>query len=340
MHISFFSTKPWEKEHLEKVLGEKMPGTALSFTEEKLDAEHIPIDGSAEVISVFIDAKIDTAVLTHFPNLKLIATRSTGYDHIDLAACAARGVVVSSVPSYGENTVAEFAFALILSLSRKIHQAYSQVRETGSFSFEALQGFDLAGKTLGVIGTGRIGMHTTRMGKGFGMKVVAFDLHPDEKKATDNGFTYVDLDTLLKEADVVSLHVPETTETHHLLSAEKLALMKSTALLINTSRGGIVDTEALARALKEGKLGGAGLDVLEEEGVIRDEADFLFRGHPEGHNLKTIIANHVLIDLPNVIITPHNAFNTREALERILDTTVQNVSAFVSGTPQNVVTTG
>lgn len=339
MRILFFSVKPWEKDYLERVLAEKAPGTTAVFSEDKLDADHLPEDKSPEAISVFVDSVVDAKVLEHFPNLHLIATRSTGYDHIDLATCKARNITVTTVPSYGENTVAEFAFALLLSLSRKIYQAFDQVRETGSFSFEKLQGFDLLGKTLGVVGTGRIGVHTARIGKGFGMNVIGYDPHPDEKKASDNGFRYVDLATLLKEADVVSLHVPETRDTHHLMNAERFSLMKPSALLINTSRGGIVDTEALVTALREGKLGGAGLDVLEEEGVIKDEADFLLHGHPEGHNLKTIIANHVLIDMPNVIITPHNAFNTKEALERILLTTATNIGAFITGNAQNTVKT-
>lgn len=339
MRILFFSVKPWEKEYLEKILAEKASGVVAIFSEDKIDGDHLPEDKNFEAISVFVDSVVDAKVIESFPNLRFISTRSTGFDHIDLVACKARNITVSTVPSYGENTVAEFAFALLLSLSRKIYQAFDQVRETGSFSFEKLQGFDLMGKTLGVVGTGRIGVHTARIGKGFGMSVLGYDPYPDEKKANECGFRYVDLDSLLKEADVISLHVPETPETHHLMNTERFSLMKPSALLINTSRGGVIDTEALVQALREGKIGGAGLDVLEEEGVIKDEADFLLHGHPEGHNLKTIIAGHVLIDMPNVIITPHNAFNTKEALERILLTTATNVGAFVTGNAQNTVKT-
>ena len=271
------------------------------------------------------------------PNLKCIATRSTGFDHVDLAAAAARGVSVSNVPSYGENTVAEFAFALLLTLSRKISQAYERVRETGSFSFEGLEGFDLYGKTLGVIGTGRIGKHSIRIGNGFGMKVLGFDAHPDPKLEKELNFTYDTLEGVLAKSDVVTLHVPYMKETHHLMNEKTFATIKQGAVLINTSRGAVVDTDAMVKALRSGKLGGAGLDVLEEEGIVKDEMKFLVEGHPNAENLKIALENHVLIDLPNVVVTPHNAFNTREGKERILNTTVENIAGFVQGKPVNVI---
>lgn len=314
-----------------------MPGADLWFTEEILSDEHLPKETNFEAISVFVDSAVTKNVLDKLPNLKFIATRSTGYDHIDMAAAKARGITISSVPSYGENTVAEMAFGLLLTLSRKIYEGFDRIRETGNWSVEGLQGFDLRGKTIGVVGTGRIGKHSIAIAKGFGMNVVGFDAHPDQKLAKELGFKYLSIDELLKVSDVVTLHVPYLPETHHLMNKENLAKMKKGAILINTSRGAVVETAALVQALQSGHLGGAGLDVLEEEGVVKDEMDFLVSGKAEGHDWKTIIANHVLVDMPNVVITPHNAFNTKEAIERILDTTIDDISCYINGEVINKV---
>lgn len=336
MKIGFFGIKEWEREYIE-TRKEKLPGAEFVFTEEILSEEHSPVADDFDAISVFVDSSVTAKVLEKLPKLKFIVTRSTGYDHIDLKACKKKDIAVSFVPSYGENTVAEFAFALILSLSRKIYEAYDRIRETGNWSFDGLQGFDLKGKTIGVVGTGKIGRHSINIAKGFGMKVIAYDAFPNEEMAKELEFEYKTLDDLFKESDVITIHVPYMKETHHLINAERLALMKKTALLINTSRGAVVETEALVCALKDKKIGGAGIDVFEEEGVTKDEMDFLVEGKAEGHNLKTIIANHVLVDMPNVIVTPHNAFNTREALERILDTTIENIDGYLRGKAINLV---
>jgi D-lactate dehydrogenase len=205
------------------------------------------------------------------------------------------------------------------------------VRETGSFSLEGLRGFDLKGKTLGVVGTGRIGKHVVRIANGFEMNVLACDSYPDEKFAKEMGFKYLPLEDVLRASDVVTLHVPYMKETHHLINAKTIKLMKHGAYLVNTSRGAVVETDALVKALQEKQLGGAALDVLEEEGAIKDELNILAFGHPEEHNMKTILEDHVLIDMPNVLITPHNAFNSAEGLTRILDTTVENIAGFVNG---------
>jgi D-lactate dehydrogenase len=336
MKIGFFGVKPWEKEYLEKKL-EAVTELQAVFSENIISSEHLPEETNLEIICVFVDCPISRKLLEQMPQLKFVATRSTGFDHIDLVACKECGITVSSVPSYGENTVAEFAFGLILSLSRKIAASWDQVRETGSFNLENLQGFDLKGKTLGVIGTGKIGCHLIKMANGFDMNVIAYDPHPREELAKTLNFSYLSLEDVFKTSDIITLHVPYMPETHHLLNDKNIGLMKRGAYVVNTSRGGVIDTEALVRNLKSGQLGGAGLDVLEEEGVIKDELDFLSNGRPEDHNLKTIIANHVLIDFPNVIITPHNAFNSREALQRILDTTVENIKGFLENKPVNLV---
>lgn len=335
--IAFFGAKPWEEEYLSSKLRALVPDLALVFIPEILSKEHLPTDRSFPLCSVFVDSAVDRPVIEALANLKFVATRSTGYDHIDLAAVSERNIVVSSVPSYGENTVAEYAFALLLTLSRKIYDGAHRVREETRFSFEGLQGFDLKGKTIGVLGTGRIGKHAIRIANGFDMRVVAYDPFPNEILPQELGFKYMSFEEVLKTSDIITVHVPYSKETHHLLNEKTIALMKPGSYLINTSRGGVVDTPALAVALKAGRLGGAGLDVLEEEGVIKDELDFIVHGHPEEHSLKTILADHVLMDLPNVVVTPHNAFNTKEALTRILDTTIENIVGFIKGKPVNVV---
>lgn len=336
MKIAFFRLEEWEKEYIKNhEVFKKLKAEAVFF-DEALDKDHIPQDTDAEVISIFINSKIDKAVLNAFANLKFIATRSTGYDHIDLKACVKRGVQVSTVPSYGEDTVAEYTFGLILALVRKIYQGYDQIRETGSFSREGLRGMDLKNKTLGVIGTGRIGRNVVRIAKGFGMQVLACDTHPDEEFARETNMRYCDPEKALREGDIVTLHVPYTKETHHLINGKNIWRMKKGAYLINTSRGGIVETQALIEALKDGHLAGAALDVLEEEGAIQDELEFFLEGRMEEHDLKTVLANHILVDMPNVIVTPHNAFNTWEALQRIVDATLANISGFAQGKPLNL----
>ncbi len=337
MKIGFFRYESWEKTYVSShPLAAKLSGR-FDFVDHIIDENHLPQTNDFEVISVFVDSKIDRKVLDHLPNLKLIATRSTGFDHIDLALCKERGISVTNVPGYGENTVAEYAFALILCLSRKIFASYHRVKEDGSFNLEGLRGFDLAGKTLGVIGTGRIGKHVIKMAKGFEMKVVAFDSFPDTKASSELGFIYLPFDQVLAQSDIVTLHVPSLPETEHLINKESLKKFKRGAYLINTSRGVVVETESLVEALQSGQLAGAGLDVIEEEGVVHDELNSFVRHQLDGHNLKTVIANHILIDMPNVIITPHNAFNTDEALRRIIDTNLQNIADFMSGNPKNLV---
>jgi len=335
MGILFFETESWEEDYLRSKLG--VIAAQVFFTHEKLNSDHSFENRSVEAISVFVGSQVDKTVLDQFPELKFLTTRSTGYDHIDLEECHRRNIIVATVPTYGENTVAEHAFGLLLSLSHKIYEGFNRIRETGTFSCEGLQGFDLKGKTLGVVGTGHIGRHVIRMAKGFEMEVIAYDPKPDQQYAAEAGFHYVSFSDLLSLSDVLTIHVPYIQATHHLINKGNIYTMKKGAVLINTSRGPIVETEALVEALTKGHLGGAGLDVLEEEGAARDERAFALYGHPSEAALKTALQNHVLFDLPNVIITPHNAFNTREALQRILDTTIENIKAFQSGMPKNTV---
>lgn len=290
----------------------------------------------AEVISCFIYSDLSAAVLEKFTKLKMIATRSTGFDHIDLEYCKKRGITVSNVPFYGENTVAEHVFALLLSLSRHIPEAARRTRE-GDFSFKGLEGFDLNRKTMGIIGMGSIGQHVARMAKGFGMDVLAFDMKPDPKLAQTQGFSYVDMKELLRSSDVITLHVPGGAGTSHLLSEAEFALMKDGVVIINTARGSVVDPKALLHALYDGKVRAAGLDVLPEEPLIREEAELLRTQKLQHRELESLVVDHALTHHKNVIVTPHSAFYTKEAVERILITTHDNIAAFADSRPQNTV---
>ena len=327
--------KEWEQEYVRNAL--KDSAGELTFYDGQLKPDNLPPQSDFDIVSIFVDSVVSKMTLDNFPNLKGVVTRSTGYDHVDLKECEARNIIVSSVPSYGENTVAEFAFALILALSRKVYAAVDNFRETGKYSFEGLMGVDLKGKTIGVIGTGRIGKYSIKIAKGFDMNVVGYDAFPNEAMAKELGFSYMPFEEVLKVSDVVTIHVPFLPETEHMFNEKTIPSMKKGAILVNTARGAVVKTSALVEALQSGHLSGAGLDVIEEEGVLKDEMGFVLHGDSEGHDMKTMIANHVLSDMPNVLLTPHAAFNTKEALIRILDTSVEDIKGIVSGTPVNVV---
>lgn len=323
MKITFFEVAGWEKRYLKR----RLQGHDFQFYSETLTPDNVAKVKDTEILSTFIYSTIDQWVLEQFPELKLITTRSTGLDHIDLTECKQRQIAVCNVPSYGENTVAEHTFALILSLSRNLHKA-SVKRLIGDFSIEDLKGFDLRGKTLGVVGPGRIGLHVIRIAKGFGMNILAYAVHRNELLAEVLGFSYVPLEQLLRESHIVTLHVPYNEGTHHLIDRDKLRLMRKGSYLINTARGAIVDTEALIEALDE-NLAGAGLDVLDGEEFIKEETAVLCECN-KAEVLSVIAKNDILLRKRNVVYTPHIAFDTQEALERILETTVQNIVNFIS----------
>lgn len=328
--IAFFETNEWEKEFLRKsVLAQ---GNELLFFPEELSEKHLPKIKSCEILSVFIYSKVTSAVIAQMPQLKFVATRSTGYDHIDVEACKQKNIAVSNVPFYGENTVAEHTFALILSLSRNVHKAYVKTIK-GDFSWEGLKGFDLKGKTLGVIGAGHIGLHVIRMARGFDMKVLAYDVMKNHFLEEVLGFRYADLDFVLQNSDIISLHAPYNPKTHHLINRENIRKIKKGALLINTARGALVDTHALVQALDEGILAGAGLDALEGEDLIKEEKQILSHQFDQ-EKLETLLKNHILIQRDNVVITPHIGFYSQEALQRILETSIENVRSFLS---QNII---
>lgn len=331
--IVFFELEGWE----EKMIRDSLPGEDITVSKDKLTQLSLPAAKDFDALSVFVDSRVDKAVLDYFPNLKCVATRSTGFDHIDIDACKERGVRVLYVPGYGDNTVAEFAFGLILNLTRKMYQGVDQIKETGSFSLVGLRGTDIKGKTIGIIGTGRIGKEMIKIAKGFGMSVLAYDPYPNQEFAKEMNFAYNTLDSVLGNSDIISLHCPYNEKTHHLINEGNVNKIKRGAYLINTARGAVVETEALVQALNSGILGGAGLDVLEEEGETKDELHILALGHPQEDELKNMIRNHMLMKMPNVLITPHNAFNSQEALERILRTTLENIKAYIGGTIINEV---
>ena len=322
-----------ESTHLSEVLADDVGLEAMAGTLDEILSKGVFED--VEVLMPFIHSEVGRKQLEAMPNLRLIATRSTGYDHIDLEAATGRGIAVSNVPAYGENTVAEHTFALLLSLSRKVHHAWTRTQR-GDYSSEGLRGFDLYGKTLGVIGAGAIGLHVIRIAKGFGMKVLAYDVNQYQLLADVMDFRYADLDELLEESDVVTLHAPAIPATHHLINKETLSRMKQGALLINTARGSLVDTAALAEALDAGHLGGAGLDVFEGEELVQHEDELLYQAGAED-KLKILVRAHSLQRRPDVVITPHIGFNSKEALLRILDITAENVHAFLGGEPKNLV---
>ena len=279
-----------------------------------------------DVISIFVSCKASKENLEQFPNVKLVAVRSTGFDNVDLDYCKEKNIVVSTVPAYGSHTVAEYAFALLLQISRKVSQA-TWITKNNNFELTDLRGFDLNEKTIGVVGTGKIGANAARIAKGFNMHILAYDVFKNEELAEGLGFQYVELEHLLESSDIVSLHAPLTPDTHHLINSGNIFRMKKGAILINTARGGLLETKALLEAMKQNHLTAAGLDVLEEEKQLHGL---------EPENETTQYAKE-LITLPNVHYSAHVAFYTKEAEHNIMETTRDNIEKFAADTPQNNV---
>lgn len=296
--------------------------------------EHTEVDPDTTVLGVFVDSQVTKEIIASMPHLRHIATFSTGFDHIDFSAAKKKKISVSNVPCYGENTVAEHTMALLLSLSRKLYPSIKRVKE-GVYDYHNLQGFDLKGKTVGIIGTGHIGTHVMKMLKGFEVRILAFDAFPNQTLAKEYGFSYESLDTIYKESDIISLHVPLLPSTTHMINMKAVKKMKHGSYLINTARGALVDPEALLFGLEKGIIAGAGLDVLEEELVFKTPDTILTLTDPKAIR-KSLIEN-AIIDHPHTIITPHNAFNSIEAMYRIVDTAVDNIKNFIADSPTNLV---
>ena len=303
------------------------------FRAETLPDADDGADALTQVLCVFIRSPVTRELLQRMPALRLVATRSAGTDHIDLAACRERGIPVVHVPDYGAATVAEHTFALLLAVARHLCEARARALR-GSFSYRGLTGFELEGKVLGVIGYGRIGTHVARIAQGFGMKVLAFDPHPRPEASISLRVDVVGWSELLERSDILSLHLPLTPETRHLLDDAAFARVKPGAVLLNTARGALVDEDALVRALDRGTVSAAGLDVLEHEGGATPEAPMGCAGLGCDRGWG---ATHPLLRHPRVLATPHVGFNTREAVARILHETVDNIAAWQSGQPQHRV---
>jgi D-lactate dehydrogenase len=322
MKLGYFDSQMGDQESLKA----KFPDWDVQVYEESLD-EVVTRDSDFDVISIFVDSKVGADQLKLLAQLKMIAARSAGFDHIDTDVCKQREIRLANVPHYGEHTVAEHTFSLMLALSRKLELSLERT-ERMNFSRAGLTGFDLAGKVLGIIGYGNIGQVVGEIGLGFGMELLVSD--PNYEKT-------ISLEDVLRKSDVVTLHVPFSEKTRHLISRDKLELMKDSAILINTARGGLVDTEALLTALQAGKLAGVGLDVLEEEQDTFERMEFLSRRDKTPAQMAALLNNHELALRDDVVITPHNAFNSVEAINRIFNTTIENIQAWKSGESLNVV---
>jgi len=316
MRIAVFSTKPYDRRFLAAV-GQ---GHRFEWIEARLDEQTARLAEGADVVCLFVNDRANAAALEVLARqgVKLLALRSAGFNHVDLVAAARLSIAVGRVPAYSPEAVAEHAVAMIMALNRRIHRAYARVRE-GNFSLEGLLGFDMRGRTVGVIGTGQIGLAFARIVAGFGCRILGYDPFPSDA-ARAIGIEYRPLKDLLPEADIVSLHCPLTPETRHLIDRRSLALMKPGAMLVNTSRGAMLDTRAVVAALKSGRLGNLALDVYEEE-------EKLFFEDLSG----TVIADDVfarLLTFPNVLITGHQGFFTEEAMLAIARTTIANIENF------------
>ncbi len=309
----------------------------LTFCESGFSADTASLAADASVISVHVTSPVTAELMAKLPHLQHVACRSTGYDNVDLEYARAHKISVSTVPAYGQETVAEYAMLLMLAVSRKLPQAAQSV-QLGVVIPENLTGRDLGGKTLGVIGTGRIGQHVVAIAKGFGMKILAYDPFPQPAVAERLGYEYVELSELLKASDYLTLHAPAIPETHHLLAAPQFELMKPGVIIVNTARGSLIDTPALITALDSGKVAGAGLDVMEGEEYLHLAPELhLLGSHELGEKARHILGIDILQKMPQVLITSHNAYNSAEALERIRQTTVSNIVSWHEGKPQNEV---
>ncbi|MGI9257058.1 MAG: 2-hydroxyacid dehydrogenase [Salinispira sp.] len=328
MNVAVFSTKAWVKEAFDRAHMSKHFN--LHYLEAKLDSTTLSLAREHEAVCVFVNDILDTPVINGLAEagIRTIALRCAGFNNVDLKQAYTRGIHVVRVPAYSPYAVAEHALGLILALNRRYHRAYNRVRE-GNFSIDGLLGYDIHGKTIGVIGTGKIGQVFCRMMKGFGVRILAYDVFPNEELKTE-GVEYVTLKKLYANADIISLHCPFNRETFHMINDHAIQEMKPGMTIINTSRGPLIDSLAVIKGLKSGKIGYLGLDVYEEE------ADLFFEDLSD-----RVIQDDTFVRLqtfPNVIITSHQAFFTREAVDNIANTTLKNLQDIAqTGTSENAV---
>ena len=323
--ISFYDTKPYDRDYMLAAAGAEQ--LTWRFHEFRLTAETVATAAGSDAVCVFVNDKLDRDCLQQLAatGVRHAALRCAGFNQVDLAAAKEFGIAITRVPAYSPHAVAEHSVALLLTLNRKIHRAHNRVREF-NFSLAGLVGFDLHGKTVGIIGTGKIGRCTAQIFRGFGCHVLAYDPFPSVGWAAENQIRYSSLDDVLAQSDILSLHLPLTKDTHHLLNGRSLAQMKRGAYLVNTSRGKLVDTTALIEVLKNGHLGGVALDVYEEEEGI------FFEDHSERGLLQDDELSR-LLSFPNVLVTSHQAFLTKEALDEIARVTVTNLRHHLAAEP-------
>ncbi|MDJ1482016.1 2-hydroxyacid dehydrogenase [Cytophagaceae bacterium YF14B1] len=323
MKVAFFSAKPYEKSFFEEANHSHQ--YSLNYLDIPLNVHTANLAKGADVVCIFVNDKADAKVIKVLAQngIQLIALRCAGYNNVDLSACREEGIQVVRVPAYSPYSVAEHTIALILTLNRKTHRAYNRVKE-GNFSLDGLMGFDLHGKTVGMIGLGKIGFITAQILKGFGCRVLGYDIAED-KEAKQIGVEYVSLQELLRTSDIISLHCPLTPQTHHIINKETISQMKKGVMIINTGRGALIDAKAAIRGLKNEQIGYMGLDVYEEE------ADLFFEDLSE-----KVIKDDVfmrLLTFPNVLITGHQAFFTQNAMHNIAETTLQNIHEYEQKLP-------
>ncbi|MEE8602008.1 2-hydroxyacid dehydrogenase [Euzebya tangerina] len=323
MRIAVFSTKPYDEKGLSEAASDS--GHDLTYFEARLTAATATLAADHDAVCAFVNDELDRACLSTLRDLgvQLVLMRCAGYNRVDLAAADEFGLTVARVPAYSPYAVAEHTIALMLGLNRRLHRAHSRVRNQ-DFSLDGLQGFDMHGKTIGIVGTGTIGTVFARLMRGFHCEVLAYDPYPNDEVVRLRG-TYVELDELFERSKVISLHCPLTPDTHHLVDERRLKLLPEGALVVNTSRGGLIDTKAAIEALKSGELGGLALDVYEEE------AELFFEDRSEQILTDDVFAR--LLSFPNVLITSHQAFFTNEALANIAQTTIANADAVAAGEP-------
>ncbi|MFH0927574.1 MAG: NAD(P)-dependent oxidoreductase [Candidatus Micrarchaeota archaeon] len=337
MKIVFYETDFWSGVYSHKQVERKLKGHKVVFVKGTVNEDNVSQAKDADAVCLFVFSKVGKKELKVWKKCKVIGTMSTGYNHINLKECKKRKISVCNVPSYGATTVAEYALGLMLSLSRKIIQAYDKARE-GKFDLNGLRGVDLEGKTLGIVGFGKIGQHVAARASAFGMKILAYDPYADFHCMGDKGCIKAKMDVLLRKSDFITLHTPLLDSTYHIIDRAAVKKMKKGVMIINTARGELIDTGALVDGLNRGKIAGAAIDVIEEENTLKNERSLFSEHIDDGKaNMKTVVANHILIDMENVIVTSHNAFNSKEAVSRIVDTTIENVKAYGMKKAQNVV---
>ena len=320
--IAVFDTKPYDRAFFDEE--NRKYGYDITYFEAKLRPRTVNVTAGFDAVCAFVNDELDAEVMEQLGKngVKLVAMRCAGYNNVNLKAACEHGIPVVRVPQYSPCAVAEYALALLMTLNRKVHRAYNRVRE-GNFSIIGLMGFDLRGKTMGVVGTGKIGRTFIGLLRGFGMRVLAYDPYPNPDQARELNFEYVPLETLFRESDIISLHCPLTPENTHMIDARSIAMMKKGIVLINTSRGRLIDSAALVNGLKSGQIGAAGLDVYEEE------TDYFFEDRSDRAVLDDILAR--LMTFPNVIVSSHQAFFTTEAERNIAETTMKSIDDFANG---------